>query len=56
MTDRLPHELDDDGCCIHCGADLAEEWYLRVYCTPEWERAPEPEWVKHCQKRMEQRP
>lgn len=21
---RLPHELDDDACCVHCGYDGAE--------------------------------
>lgn len=23
----LPHEWDDDGCCVHCGFDGAEHWH-----------------------------
>jgi hypothetical protein len=26
--DRPRHELDDDACCIHCGFDGAEDWWL----------------------------
>jgi hypothetical protein len=26
--ERMPHEWDDDGCCIHCGFDGAEDYWL----------------------------
>lgn len=25
---KLPHEWNDDACCIHCGFDGAEDWWL----------------------------
>ena len=31
----LPHEWDDDACCIHCGHDGAESWHLAKFCGYE---------------------
>ncbi len=28
MSKRLPHEWDEEGCCIHCNFDGAEDWWL----------------------------
>lgn len=53
MSERLPHEFDDDACCIHCGFDGAEEWWLRVACTPDYAREPIPDYARWCEKRNE---
>ena len=28
MEEKMRHEWDDDGTCIHCGFDGAEDWWL----------------------------
>ena len=48
---NVPHEMDEDAVCIHCGADLCEEYHLRVTSMPPHAREPAPEWVKHCEDR-----
>ena len=47
---RQYHELDDDGCCIHCGIDAAEEYHIRM-SIPEHSRPAKPDWAKYCDKR-----
>lgn len=35
-TERpLPHQWDEDGCCIHCGYDGAEAWHQVKFCGYE---------------------
>lgn len=36
-----PHEWDDDACCIHCGFDGAEWWWINRH-TPPGERELQP--------------
>lgn len=47
---RKGHQVDDDGCCEYCGADLAEAHWLRSQTPPEL-REPLEEWELYCLKR-----
>ena len=51
QPNRPMHEMDDDSCCIWCGFDAAEEYHLRVICTPEHARDPKPDFAIFCEKR-----
>jgi hypothetical protein len=46
-----PHELDDDGCCKHCGFDAVEEYHLRVMSVPPHAREPKPDYATYCDHR-----
>lgn len=46
---QLPHEWDDDACCIHCGFDGAEAWHLTKFCRQEEVRSD-----RICVKRSEE--
>lgn len=46
-----PHDLDEDGTCVHCGFDAVEEYHLRVTVVPEHARERRPDWAVYCERR-----
>lgn len=47
MEQRIHHDIDEDGCCAYCGADLAEAHHLRQTTHPD-DRQPREEWERFC--------
>ncbi len=48
------HEQDDECVCIHCGMDMAENWYLRSQ-IPDYARPAQQKWEVECERRIQKR-